>query len=95
MDQLLPIIQRKRRPLQTAILPDKTPTVANCPHCGRSLTEPASVTLDPTLSAVSAEAVRGDGDSATTGNRSTMPRTSQRNVPTAAPVAPVPTKENS
>ena len=44
MDQLLPIIQRKRRPLQTAILPEKPTTIANCPHCGRSLTEPASVT---------------------------------------------------
>ena len=54
MDQLLPIIQRKRRPLQTAILPEKPPTFANCPHCGRSLAEPASVTsvtLDSNLPA--------------------------------------------
>ena len=49
MDQLLPIIQRKRRPLQTTILPEKPTTVANCPHCGRSLIEPASVTLDSNL----------------------------------------------
>ena len=55
MDQLLPIIQRKRRPLQTAILPesvpDGPPAVTVCPHCGRSLAEPASVTLDSNLSA--------------------------------------------
>jgi len=51
MDQLLPIIQRKRRPLQTAILLEKPTTSANCPHCGRSLTEPASVTLDSNLPA--------------------------------------------
>ena len=51
MNLLLPIIQRKRRPLQTAIQPEKPPTFVNCPHCGRSLTEPASVTLDPNLQA--------------------------------------------
>ncbi|MEI6198016.1 MAG: hypothetical protein WCS42_27185 [Verrucomicrobiota bacterium] len=49
MQELLPIIQRKRRPLQTAILPEKPPTFVNCPHCGRSLAEPASVTLDSNL----------------------------------------------
>jgi hypothetical protein len=58
MHELLPIIQRKRRPLQTAILPesvpDGPPAVTVCPHCGRSLTEPASVTsvtLDSNLPA--------------------------------------------
>ena len=51
MNLLLPIIQRKRRPLQTAIQPEKPPTFVNCPHCGRSLTEPASVTMDPNLPA--------------------------------------------
>jgi len=51
MDQLLPIIQRKRRPLQTAFLPVKPPMFVNCPHCGRSLSEPASMTLDSNLPA--------------------------------------------
>jgi hypothetical protein len=39
MNGLYQIVQRKRRPLQTATMLETPPVVTVCPHCGRSSAE--------------------------------------------------------
>jgi len=54
MNEPLLFIRRVRRSLVPVVNPAPVPAI--CPHCGRSLTDPASVTLDPTSPAAPAAA---------------------------------------
>jgi hypothetical protein len=54
MNELLPIIRRQRRSLQTATTPVNQQVEPICPHCGRSAaepvkSEPASVPQEATV----------------------------------------------